>query len=185
MWSGLEILSCLSQISEFRGLLSSECLAVANEYAVCQWVLFVVSGSVGYGGASRQAVTLLRGQAYHGRGPIGVRLSEGGLDDGGGQWSVGGQGDEWDQWRQSDPGTQGGQGTYPCPNCDRVFVTSTARKYHVEAVHDLMIFTCVCGKMYKYRSSLQKHLRNSKVCAAQTSHAKSSQGSEVTMTTFH
>ncbi|XP_067669341.1 uncharacterized protein [Haliotis asinina] len=151
-------------------------------------------GSVGYGGASRQAVTLLRGQAYRGQGPLGVQLSERGQDDSGDLCSVegqgnewdqwrqsdqgnqGGQGNEWDQWRQSDQGNQGGQGTYPCPSCERVFVTSTARKYHIEAVHDLMIFTCVCGKIYKYRSSLQKHVRNSKVCAAHPSQV---------VTTFH
>ncbi|XP_048246779.1 transcription activator MSS11-like isoform X26 [Haliotis rufescens] len=58
------------------------------------------------------------------------------------------------------------QPSFPCPHCDRMFMTYRARTFHVEAIHQQLSFACVCGKIYKYRSSLHKHLRQNKMCAA-------------------
>ncbi|XP_046566347.1 uncharacterized protein LOC124274989 isoform X9 [Haliotis rubra] len=56
-------------------------------------------------------------------------------------------------------------GSHRCPDCGKMFMTSRARTLHVEAVHQQLDFTCVCGKAYKYRTGLQRHLRQSKPCA--------------------
>ncbi|XP_067669315.1 zinc finger protein 462-like isoform X46 [Haliotis asinina] len=50
-------------------------------------------------------------------------------------------------------------GGYPCSQCDRVFTNYVARVYHVETVHDQVLFMCNCGKVYKYRTGLQRHQR--------------------------
>ncbi|XP_048246783.1 uncharacterized protein LOC124130918 isoform X29 [Haliotis rufescens] len=63
-------------------------------------------------------------------------------------------------------GSAGGQGSHPCPHCDRVFVSSRSRMYHIEAIHEHRSFSCVCGKVYKYRTGLQTHLRQSFSCVA-------------------
>ncbi|XP_071085328.1 uncharacterized protein [Haliotis cracherodii] len=57
------------------------------------------------------------------------------------------------------------QTLFPCPKCDRVFAKNVGRLFHMESVHEGRSFTCVCGKVYKYRTSLHKHLRQSKLCA--------------------
>ncbi|XP_046566447.1 uncharacterized protein LOC124275011 isoform X40 [Haliotis rubra] len=57
------------------------------------------------------------------------------------------------------------QARFPCPKCDRVFAKNVGRLFHMESVHEGRSFTCVCGKVYKYRTSLHKHLRQSKLCA--------------------
>ncbi|XP_067669308.1 uncharacterized protein [Haliotis asinina] len=54
----------------------------------------------------------------------------------------------------------------PCSECSRVFMTYAARLFHIESVHQGLSFTCVCGRVYKYRTGLQTHLRRSKECAA-------------------
>ncbi|XP_046566405.1 uncharacterized protein LOC124275011 isoform X2 [Haliotis rubra] len=62
----------------------------------------------------------------------------------------------------SDPTGQGQ--VYPCSHCDRVFSRQGTRRYHIESVHVGLTFACVCGRVYKHRTSWQKHLRKSKVC---------------------
>ncbi|XP_046566441.1 uncharacterized protein LOC124275011 isoform X35 [Haliotis rubra] len=57
------------------------------------------------------------------------------------------------------------QGSYPCSKCDRIFMNHVARIYHMESVHEGISFPCVCGKTYKYRTSLKTHLRKSQLCA--------------------
>ncbi|XP_067669313.1 uncharacterized protein [Haliotis asinina] len=57
------------------------------------------------------------------------------------------------------------QAMFPCPKCDRVFAKNVGRLFHMESVHEGRSFMCVCGKVYKYRTSLHKHLRQSKSCA--------------------
>ncbi|XP_067669302.1 uncharacterized protein [Haliotis asinina] len=58
-----------------------------------------------------------------------------------------------------------GKGSFPCSECERVFMNPKTRKYHMETVHEEMSFVCVCGKMYKYRTGLQRHMRQNTVCA--------------------
>ncbi|XP_046348711.2 uncharacterized protein LOC124129002 isoform X30 [Haliotis rufescens] len=58
-----------------------------------------------------------------------------------------------------------GKGSFPCSECERVFMNPKTRKYHMETVHEEMTFICVCGKMYKYRTGLQRHLRQNVDCA--------------------
>ncbi|XP_071085312.1 uncharacterized protein [Haliotis cracherodii] len=60
----------------------------------------------------------------------------------------------------SDPTAQ----AYPCSHCDRVFTRQGTRRYHIESVHVGLTFACICGRVYKHRTSWQKHLRKSKVC---------------------
>ncbi|XP_046348216.2 uncharacterized protein LOC124128726 isoform X12 [Haliotis rufescens] len=67
------------------------------------------------------------------------------------------------QWSQDNGAAVG---AYPCPDCDRVFMNSMARKYHVESVHQQMSFPCICGRVYKYRTSLRNHLTSSPQCVA-------------------
>ncbi|XP_048247232.1 hydrogen peroxide stress regulator 1-like isoform X28 [Haliotis rufescens] len=56
--------------------------------------------------------------------------------------------------------------SFPCSKCDRLFTSYKARQFHLESVHEGQRFTCVCGKIYKYRTSLHKHMRESKLCGA-------------------
>ncbi|XP_046348681.1 uncharacterized protein LOC124129002 isoform X27 [Haliotis rufescens] len=61
---------------------------------------------------------------------------------------------------------------YPCSKCERVFTNYMARQFHMESVHEGLVFSCVCGRVYKYRTGLQTHLRKSPVCAAYKNAAK-------------
>ncbi|XP_046348369.1 uncharacterized protein LOC124128726 isoform X32 [Haliotis rufescens] len=65
----------------------------------------------------------------------------------------------------SSPGAGMHQQTFPCPQCDRVFTNSLTRRFHIETIHDRREFACVCGKVYKYRTGLHRHWRQSKECA--------------------
>ncbi|XP_067669306.1 uncharacterized protein [Haliotis asinina] len=58
------------------------------------------------------------------------------------------------------------QYAFPCTKCDRLFTSYKARQFHLESVHEGLRFMCVCGKIYKYRTSLHKHMRESKFCCA-------------------
>ncbi|XP_046349008.2 uncharacterized protein LOC124129513 isoform X11 [Haliotis rufescens] len=49
------------------------------------------------------------------------------------------------------------QGKYPCPDCDKTFASSGARWNHVGAVHDKVVYSCVCGKQYNYSHALKRH----------------------------
>ncbi|XP_067669359.1 uncharacterized protein [Haliotis asinina] len=44
-----------------------------------------------------------------------------------------------------------------CNICDKTFSNPDTRRIHFEAVHSNITFTCVCGKVYKYRSALSRH----------------------------
>ncbi|XP_046348666.1 hydrogen peroxide stress regulator 1-like isoform X25 [Haliotis rufescens] len=68
---------------------------------------------------------------------------------------------EHSPWPRTVPSSE----CYPCPRCHKVFTNYGTRKYHIESVHDGLSFTCVCGKVYSYRTGLQKHWRKSKHCA--------------------
>ncbi|XP_046566442.1 uncharacterized protein LOC124275011 isoform X36 [Haliotis rubra] len=61
-------------------------------------------------------------------------------------------------------------GGYPCSQCDRVFTNYVARVYHVETVHDQVVFMCNCGKVYKYRTGLQRHQRTCVVMKVSNHH---------------
>ncbi|XP_046566440.1 uncharacterized protein LOC124275011 isoform X34 [Haliotis rubra] len=41
--------------------------------------------------------------------------------------------------------------TFPCSECDRVFMKYRTLRYHIETVHEQIDFSCNCGKVYKFR----------------------------------
>ncbi|XP_071085599.1 uncharacterized protein [Haliotis cracherodii] len=49
---------------------------------------------------------------------------------------------------------------FPCSVCGKLFATPTARKYHIESVHENKTFSCVCGKIYKYQPGLFRHIKD-------------------------
>ncbi|XP_071085335.1 uncharacterized protein [Haliotis cracherodii] len=53
------------------------------------------------------------------------------------------------------------QGTHPCNVCNKVFSNTGARWNHMAAIHNNKIFSCICGKVYTYRTGL---LRHQKLC---------------------
>ncbi|XP_071084583.1 uncharacterized protein [Haliotis cracherodii] len=52
-------------------------------------------------------------------------------------------------------------GSFPCPQCDKVFSGKSARRNHIEAIHEKVCHQCVCGKSYNY---IQSYLRHKKQC---------------------
>ncbi|XP_046348536.2 uncharacterized protein LOC124129002 isoform X13 [Haliotis rufescens] len=48
---------------------------------------------------------------------------------------------------------------FPCDVCGKVFSQSRYRKRHLEVTHYKLTYPCVCGKVYKYVSALQRHQR--------------------------
>ncbi|XP_071084658.1 zinc finger protein 8-like isoform X16 [Haliotis cracherodii] len=46
---------------------------------------------------------------------------------------------------------------YKCLLCDKSFVDDSGLFYHKTAVHDKVTFQCVCGKSYRYKTSLRVH----------------------------
>ncbi|XP_067669391.1 uncharacterized protein [Haliotis asinina] len=58
--------------------------------------------------------------------------------------------------RPSDP-----KKTFSCPQCDKSFTASSARLRHIHAIHDKLLYYCICGKVYNYQ---QNYLRHKKTC---------------------
>ncbi|XP_067669273.1 zinc finger and SCAN domain-containing protein 26-like isoform X9 [Haliotis asinina] len=50
-----------------------------------------------------------------------------------------------------------GESQFPCDICGKVFPQSRYRKRHMEVTHFKLTYPCVCGKVYKYVSALQRH----------------------------
>ncbi|XP_048246765.1 uncharacterized protein LOC124130918 isoform X13 [Haliotis rufescens] len=50
---------------------------------------------------------------------------------------------------------------YPCKQCDKVFRDRGGLYNHKKALHENLVFKCVCGKSYTYRTGLVSHR---KVC---------------------
>ncbi|XP_067669247.1 uncharacterized protein [Haliotis asinina] len=50
---------------------------------------------------------------------------------------------------------------FPCVQCQKVFSSRGSRFNHMQVVHKKETFFCVCGRFYKYRTSLLHH---EKVC---------------------
>lgn len=49
---------------------------------------------------------------------------------------------------------------WPCDQCEKTFTSQQMRKFHIEAVHENVTYTCVCGKVYKYPTALSRHQRD-------------------------
>ncbi|XP_071084656.1 uncharacterized protein [Haliotis cracherodii] len=62
-------------------------------------------------------------------------------------------------------------GVFPCPHCEKVFLGYGARWSHIAAIHQKLVYTCICGKKYPYSQSLQRHRRKCSVYMAQLSGA--------------
>ncbi|XP_071084584.1 uncharacterized protein [Haliotis cracherodii] len=58
--------------------------------------------------------------------------------------------------RRSDP-----KKSFSCPQCDKSFTASSARLRHIHAIHDKLLYYCICGKVYNYQ---QNYLRHKKTC---------------------
>lgn len=50
-------------------------------------------------------------------------------------------------------------GQEQCPHCGKLYVHSQAVLDHIKAVHDNMRYNCVCGKVFKWRTSFSKHTK--------------------------
>ncbi|XP_046348977.2 uncharacterized protein LOC124129513 isoform X6 [Haliotis rufescens] len=48
---------------------------------------------------------------------------------------------------------------YQCEECGKTFTQSWTKKNHVQSVHRNMTFLCVCGKVYRYRRALRRHMK--------------------------
>ncbi|XP_067669336.1 uncharacterized protein [Haliotis asinina] len=46
---------------------------------------------------------------------------------------------------------------FPCPQCEKVFQRKWGLIYHMKAIHDNVTLYCVCGKSYKYETTLHRH----------------------------
>ncbi|XP_046348957.2 uncharacterized protein LOC124129513 isoform X3 [Haliotis rufescens] len=55
---------------------------------------------------------------------------------------------------------------FPCLKCGRSFASAGARHNHVQAVHDKIKFTCVCGKVYAYQQGLIHHRKTCVMCVS-------------------
>ncbi|XP_071084580.1 uncharacterized protein [Haliotis cracherodii] len=53
--------------------------------------------------------------------------------------------------------TEASKKCFPCPKCTKVFAFSSARQRHVNAIHENMVYSCVCGKQYNYQQSYGRH----------------------------
>lgn len=56
---------------------------------------------------------------------------------------------------------------YPCEECGKMFTDQAGRRRHREANHDKVTYTCVCGGVYMYRGSLQRHQKQCPMFLAQ------------------
>ncbi|XP_067669327.1 uncharacterized protein [Haliotis asinina] len=59
--------------------------------------------------------------------------------------------------------------SYPCFHCDKTFSSKGARWNHIQSIHKKVSFSCVCGKVYVYQSSLSFHRKTCPMCVAVTS----------------
>ncbi|XP_046566356.1 uncharacterized protein LOC124274989 isoform X17 [Haliotis rubra] len=51
---------------------------------------------------------------------------------------------------------------FPCPKCTKMFTDSSARQRHVNAIHENLVYNCVCGRKYNYQ---QSYIRHKKTCS--------------------
>ncbi|XP_046348726.1 uncharacterized protein LOC124129002 isoform X32 [Haliotis rufescens] len=65
--------------------------------------------------------------------------------------------------RDSSVLTSEGRYSFPCGQCGKLFTQSGHRSDHMEAVHQKTVYSCVCGKVYKYRSGFRRHRRTCSV----------------------
>ncbi|XP_048246772.1 uncharacterized protein LOC124130918 isoform X19 [Haliotis rufescens] len=56
---------------------------------------------------------------------------------------------------------------YPCTKCDKVFKDRGGLYNHTKALHENLVFACVCGKAYTYRTSLVTHRKSCPMCTGQ------------------
>ncbi|XP_048246799.1 uncharacterized protein LOC124128197 isoform X38 [Haliotis rufescens] len=54
-------------------------------------------------------------------------------------------------------------GSFPCSECEKVFASHGARWHHIAAKHKQVTYSCVCGKVYRYRQSLLHHRQSCSV----------------------
>ncbi|XP_067669385.1 uncharacterized protein [Haliotis asinina] len=47
-----------------------------------------------------------------------------------------------------------------CEECGKTFTQCIAKKIHMESVHMNVTYPCVCGKVYRYRRALRRHMKN-------------------------
>ncbi|XP_071086681.1 zinc finger protein 526-like isoform X5 [Haliotis cracherodii] len=60
--------------------------------------------------------------------------------------------------------TESSVGGFPCAQCNKVFASHGSRRNHIRSFHERMSYTCVCGKVYSYESSLIHHKKVCPVC---------------------
>ncbi|XP_067669323.1 uncharacterized protein [Haliotis asinina] len=65
--------------------------------------------------------------------------------------------------------TESSQGGFPCTQCNKVFASHGSRRNHIRSFHERMSYTCICGKVYSYESSLLHHKKVCSVCIEATS----------------
>ncbi|XP_067669328.1 uncharacterized protein [Haliotis asinina] len=64
---------------------------------------------------------------------------------------------------------EGAIGSHPCFHCDKTFSSHGARWNHIQSIHKKVSFSCVCGKVYVYQSSLSFHRKTCPMCVAVSS----------------
>ncbi|XP_046348368.1 uncharacterized protein LOC124128726 isoform X31 [Haliotis rufescens] len=57
---------------------------------------------------------------------------------------------------------------FPCPQCSKTFADSGALLNHRQAIHYQMRFTCVCGRVYKYKPGLLNHVKTCVIAKQQS-----------------
>ncbi|XP_071086684.1 uncharacterized protein [Haliotis cracherodii] len=60
-------------------------------------------------------------------------------------------------------------GSHPCFHCDKTFSSHGARWNHIQSIHKKVSFSCVCGKVYVYQSSLSFHRKTCPMCVVVSS----------------
>ncbi|XP_067669329.1 uncharacterized protein [Haliotis asinina] len=56
-----------------------------------------------------------------------------------------------------------------CPKCNMSFSSYGVKWNHMKSVHEKMSFTCLCGKVYAYQSSLVYHKKTCPMCITTSS----------------
>ncbi|XP_046348019.2 uncharacterized protein LOC124128451 isoform X24 [Haliotis rufescens] len=60
--------------------------------------------------------------------------------------------------------TDKGKRSFPCSQCGKVFADSSARRIHINAIHNNMLYHCVCGKVYNYQTNYLRHKKTCSMC---------------------
>ncbi|XP_071085332.1 uncharacterized protein [Haliotis cracherodii] len=57
-------------------------------------------------------------------------------------------------------GYYGSRSRWQCEQCGKTFTSPQTKKHHIEAQHENVTHSCVCGKVYRYPRNLRRHKKD-------------------------